>query len=144
MSPSLRAAAQLIRDHLAQMGVSPDRTDDGIFLLKYGSTVVMLSLFEDEEHTFVRIAASVLTDVEPSLDLVTRLLRLNTEVLYGSFLLFEDNTLSFAHTLLADDLDFEPFEHALLYVARVADDHDEEIQAAAGGKRAEDVLSEQA
>lgn len=144
MSPRLAAATQLVRDCLERLGIEPDRTDEGIFLLKYGSTVVMVSVFQDADHVFVRIASTMLVGVHTDVALLTRLLKLNTEVLYGAFLLFEDDTLSFAHTLLADDLDFDAFEHALYYVARVSDDHDEEIQALAGGARAEEVIAEDA
>jgi hypothetical protein len=103
----------------------------------------MVSLFEDAEHTYVRFASAMLTGVRPQLELVMRILRLNTEVLFGAFLLFEDDTLSFTHTILGDRLDFEEFSHALEYVARVSDNHDEELQALAGGKRAEDILAEE-
>ena len=37
-------------------------------------------------------------------------------------------------------LDATAFAHALAYVARVGDDHDEELQALAGGARCEDVI----
>lgn len=137
------AASQLVLDHLARLGVEPQRTDEGIYLLKYGSTVLMISIFEDDGHAFVRIASTLLVGVRTDLELLTRLLRLNTEVIYGAFLLFEDDTLSFAHTLLADELDAAAFEHALLYVAKLSDDHDEDLQALAGGRRAEEVLSDE-
>lgn len=141
MSESLRELADLVSDYLVRLDLDPDRNAEGIFLLKYGSTVVMISVFEDAGHRFVRLASTMLCDVRPKLDLVTRILRLNTEVLYGSFLLFDDDTLSFTHTLLADDLRFDDFRHALVYVARVSDDHDEALQVLAGGKRAEDILA---
>jgi hypothetical protein len=69
---------------------------------------------------------------------------MNTEVLFGAFQLFEDNTVSFTHTLFGDTLGFDEFKHALEYVARVSDDHDEELQEVAGGARVEDVLSDKA
>lgn len=143
MSERLVALADRVSDYLLRLDLDPDRNAEGFYLLRYGSTVVVVSLFEDADHRFVRFASTVLAGVTPKLDLVTRLLRLNTEVLYGAFLLFEDDTLSFTHTLLADDLSYEAFAHALLYVARVSDDHDELLQSIAGGQRAEDVLVEE-
>jgi hypothetical protein len=141
MTERLEDLAATVSTFLGQMGVECDRSDAGLWLLRYGSTVVMISLFEDHGHAFVRIGAPLLAEVEPRLELVTRLLRLNTEVVVGAFLLFEDHTLTFAHTILADELDFGVFEHGLRYVARVADDHDEELQSVAGGKRMEDLLA---
>ena len=142
MNDRLRQLADRVSDFLVRMDIDPDRNGEGIFLLKYGSTVVMISLFEDEEHGFVRFASTLLSGARPQLELVMRLLRMNTEVLFGAFLLFEDDTVSFTHTLLGDGLTFEPFSHALEYVARVSDDHDEELQALAGGQRAEEILAE--
>lgn len=141
MSTDLRELANRVSDFLVQMDLDPDRNSEGIFLLKYGSTVVMISVFADGGHRFVRFASTMLAGVRPQLDLVTRILRLNTEVLYGAFLLFEDDTLSFTHTLLADDLRFADFQHALDYVARVSDDHDELLQELGGGQRAEDLFA---
>ncbi len=140
MSMNLRALADRIGDFLIRMDVDTERTDEGIFFFKHGSTVVMMSIFEQDGHRWVRFVATMLADVHPSMDLLGRLLRLNTEVLLGAFLLFEDGTLAFSHTLLGDHLDFEEFEYALHYVAQVGDDYDEELQAVAGGLRAEEIL----
>ena len=142
MSDVLRALNDRVSAFLLRLDLDPDQNGEGFYLLRYGSTVVMISMFEDHAHSYVRFASTVLANVTPSLDLVTRILRLNTEVLFGAFLLFEDDTLSFTHTLLGDTLAFEAFEHALAYVARVSDDHDEALQGIAGGLRAEDILAE--
>ena len=117
-----------------------DVTQDGFWSLRFGSTVVAISVFEHEGRPYVRIASILLVGAGTSLDLVTRLLRLNSEVIFGSFQLFDDQTVAFTHTLLGDHLEFDVFDAALRYVARVGDDHDEELQALAGGKRAEDLL----
>ena len=131
-----------VKSYLAEMELSPEQSDDGLYLFKYGSTVVMISLFEDGEQTFCRFASIMLKDFEPSLELLHRILRLNTEVLFGSFLLFEDNTLSFSATLLGNHLDFDEFENTLQYVAKVSDDYVDELQVLGSGQRAEDVLNE--
>jgi len=128
--------------YLKEMELAAGRSDDGLYLFKYGSTVVMISIFESGEETFCRFASIMLKDFEPSLELLQRLLRLNTEVLFGAFLLFEDNTLSFSATLLGNHLDFDEFEKTLRYVAQVSDDFDDELQALGGGQRAEDVLAD--
>ena len=149
MNDRLRALTDQISDYLVRMDIDPDRNDEGIFVLKYGSTAVMISLFEDDAgggtpKTYVRIASALLSDARPELGLVLRLLRMNTEVLFGAFQIFEDNTVSFTHTLFGETLGFDEFQHTLDYVARVSDDHDEELQEVAGGARVEDILAEDA
>lgn len=138
----LRMLAERVNTYLGEMKLAPESSDDGLYLFKYGSTVVMISLFEEGEETYVRFASIMLKDFEPTLELLQRILRLNTEVLFGSFLLFEDNTLSFSATLLGNHLDYDEFERTLKYVAKVSDDYDEELQALGGGQRAADVLRE--
>jgi len=138
----MKLLEERVSTYLAEMELVPDQSEDGLYLFKYGSTVVMISLFEEGEDTYCRFASIMLKDFEPSLELLHRILRLNTEVLFGSFLLFEDNTLSFSATLLGNHLDFDEFEKSLRYVAKVSDDYDDDLQELGGGKRAEDVLRE--
>jgi len=138
----LQLLEERVNTYLGQMDLAPDQSDDGLYLFKYGSTVVMISLFDEEEDTYVRFASIMLKDFDPSLELLERILRLNTQVLFGAFLLFEDNTLSFSATLLGNHLDFDEFERTLRYVAKVSDDYDDELQALGGGQRAQDVLQE--
>lgn len=138
----LQILEERVEAYLGEMGLEPEQSEDGLYLFKYGSTVVMISLFEEDDDTFCRFASVMLKDFEPSLELLHRLLRLNTEVLFGSFLLFEDNTLSFSATLLGNHLDFDEFAKSLRYVAKVSDDYDDELQKMGGGMRAEDVLKE--
>jgi len=126
--------------YLEQLDLHAEQSDDGLYLFAYGSTVVMISLFEEQQDTFVRFASVMLREFEPSLELLQRILRLNTEVLFGSFLLFEDNTLSFSATLLGNTLDVDAFDRTLRYVAKVSDDYDDELQALGGGHRAQDLL----
>tara|TARA_B100001989_G_C24255003_1_gene323995 strand:- start:160 stop:597 length:438 start_codon:yes stop_codon:yes gene_type:complete len=131
-----------VKAYLAEMELDPARSDDGLYLFKYGSTVVMITLFEQDDETYCRFVAIVLKDFSPTLELLHRILRLNTEVLFGAFQLFEDGTLAFSATLLGNNLDFDEFEKTLRYTARVSDDYDDELQALGGGLRAEDVLHE--
>lgn len=139
---ALKVLEEKVTAYLAEMELEATRSEDGLHLFKYGSTVVMVSLFAEDSVTYCRFASIMLKDFEPSLEILHRILRLNTEVLFGSFLLFEDNTLSFSATILGNHLDFDEFEKTLSYVARISDDYDDELQVLGGGKRAEDVLRE--
>ena len=49
-----------VQKYLAEMGLSPIQSSDGLYLFKYGSTVVMVSLFDEEEDTFCRFASIML------------------------------------------------------------------------------------
>lgn len=142
MKNRLQLLEEKVDSYLGQMDLSPEHSEEGLYLFKYGSTVVMISLFEESEDTYVRFASVMLKDFSPSLELLQRILRLNTEVLFGSFLLFEDNTLSFSATLLGNNMDFPEFDKTLRYVARVSDDYDDQLQELGGGQRASDVLEE--
>ena len=104
--------------------------------------LIQVESFEQDDETYCRFVAIVLKDFSPTLELLHRILRLNTEVLFGAFQLFEDGTLAFSATLLGNNLDFDEFEKTLRYTARVSDDYDDELQALGGGLRAEDVLHE--
>lgn len=141
-SENLLALEHKVLTYLTRMGLVMEHSDDEIYLFKYGSTVVMVSLFEDETETYVRFASTLLKDFELSIELMTRLLRLNNEVLFGAFLLFEDNTISFAATLLGANMDYDELAKTLKYVARVSDDYDDVLQKIAGGKKAIDILHE--
>ncbi len=132
--------AEQVTELLATYDPDVERDGEGLWSVRFGSTLVVTSIFEDGDRRYVRMLSLLLHGVRPQLELVTRLLRLNAEVLFGAFQLFEDDTLGFAHTLLADPLAPTAFHHALSYVARVGDDHDEELQALAGGQRIEDLL----
>jgi hypothetical protein len=139
---SLQALADQVTDLLAEHDPAVEPTAEGIWRLRFGSTLVVVSVFEDEGRRYVRMASLLLHGVRPQLELLTRLLRLNTQVCFGAFQIFEDDTLAFSHTLAAEPLDGSGFRYALAYVARVGDDHDEELQALAGGSRVEDLLEE--
>ncbi len=141
MSTRLDELTEQVDEYLLRLGLDGEVTGDGFWTGRFGSTVLAVSVFEDAPHTYVRIAAIVLVGAQTSLDLLTRLLRLNAETRFGAFQLFDDQTVAFTHTLVADQLRFEPFEYALRYVGQVADDHDEELQALAGGERGEDLIS---
>lgn len=110
-----------------------DYEGGGPYLFRVGDTVVVISLFAHGRDTFCRVVAILFEDLEPTLELLQRLLRLNTEVLFGSFLLFEEDTLAFSATLLGNHLDLDEFAKTLRYVAHVAAAYADELQHLASG-----------
>ncbi len=142
MSDRLDQLSATVDEFMLRLGVDSDVTADGFWSARFGSTVVLISVFEDEGHAYVRLASIVLVGAQTTLDLLSRLLRLNSEARFGAFQLFDDQTIAFTHTFSGEQLSFPVFEGALRYVARVGDDHDEELQSLVGGERAEDVIGE--
>lgn len=131
-----------VQEWLERMEIETEPTEEGLTLVRFGSTVVCISTFENQGHPYLRLAAPMLVGLRPKIELLTRIFRLNTRVLLGAFQLFEDETLCFTHTMMAASLDFDTFSHALNYVGRVADDHDEAFQSLGGGERMEELLEE--
>lgn len=131
-----------VRDDLNEMGLEIPADSGAPLVFQHGSTLVTISTFEIDASTFCRISSIVLTDVTPTLELLQRLLRLNTEVLFGAFLLFEDTTVAFSATLLGNDLDPKEFETTLRYVAAIADTFDDPLLDLCGGMRGMDLLEQ--
>lgn len=120
-----------VESYLDEMAL--DYTSGGPYLFRVGSTVVVISLFSHGRDTFCRVVAILFEELDPTLELLQRLLRLNTEVLFGSFLLFEEDTLAFSATLLGNHLDLDEFAKTLRYVAHVADTYIDELARLAEG-----------
>ena len=55
----LQILEERVRAYLGEMELSPEQSEDGLYLFKYGSTVVMISLFEEREDTFCRVASVI-------------------------------------------------------------------------------------
>jgi hypothetical protein len=131
-----------VTGYLVDLGLPPEPHGDGLYAFRYDQTVVLVSLFEAAGTSWVRLASALLRDFRPTLDLVTRLLRLNTEVLLGSFLIFEDDTLSFSVTLPGNGLEAHSFTTALEHVASISNSFAEELKSIAGGQLPSDLLPE--
>ncbi len=125
---------------LVDLGLPPESWAESTYAFRYEKVVVFVSVFEAAGACWVRVAAPVLEEFRPNLELVTRILRLNTELLLGSFVIFEDDTLSFSVTLAGAGLEREPFEIALDHVARIANAYGDELATIAGGRSILDVL----
>ena len=129
-----------VTGYLVDLGLPPESHGDGLYAFRFEQTVVLVSLFEATGTCWVRVASALLRDFRPTLDLVTRLLRLNAEVMLGSFLIFEDDILSFSVTLPGDGLEAPGFSAALEHVASISNSYAEELQSIAGGQLSSDLL----
>jgi hypothetical protein len=123
-----------ITDMLVDLGLPPEPHGDKLYAFSFADVVLMVSLFDAADQSWVRIATPILEGIRPNLELVTRVLRLNTEVLLGSFLIFEDNTLGFSITLPGLGLQAETFRLAMEQAASIGSRCGEELAAIAGGR----------
>jgi hypothetical protein len=131
-----------ITGFLVDMGLPPEAHGERLYAFRFGRSVVLLSLFEAAGTQWIRIASALLRDFRPTLELVTRLLRLNSEVLLGSFLIFEDDILTFSITLPGPELAEGTFRVALEHVASISDAYAEELSILADGRTIADLLPE--
>lgn len=106
------------------------------FYLKYGSTVLEISILPyEEDDAVVEILAYCVQGAEPSFDLATELLRLNTEVPLGAFSMV-GNDIFYSHSFLGRRLRPEQLIASLDAVASISDEYDEKIVAKYGGETA--------
>jgi hypothetical protein len=106
------------------------------FYLKYGSTVLEISINPyEEDNAVVEILAFCVQGVEPSRELMSELLKLNSEIPLGAFSLVDDNVF-YSHSFLGRQLQAEQLVASLGSVATISDDWDEKIVARYGGETA--------
>ncbi len=119
------------------------KLDDGAYIVKQGSTFVMLTVVPiDEERSQVRCIAQLVKGVNMTPELSLELLKLNTRLRFGAFAYAEGKQLVLlTHSLLGGaTLDAEEIAAALVDLAMVADEQDDEIIARWGGQRMQDLL----
>lgn len=106
------------------------------FYLKYGSTVLEISIHPyEEDDAVIEVLAFCVKGVEPSLDLTRELLELNSEVVLGAFSM-KGNEIFFSHSFLGRRLRPEQLIASLDIVASISDEYDEQIVAKFGGETA--------
>lgn len=117
-----------------------DDADHCDFYVKYGSTVVEISVkpYENDEAV-VEVLAYCVQGVEPTIELMRDLLRLNTEIPIGAFSMINSDVF-YSHSFLTRSLQPEQFIASLDSVAAISDNYDEQIVAKYGGQTALDRL----
>ena len=110
------------------------------FYLKYGSTVLEISIdpFE-EDNAVIEVLAFCVQGVDPSFELASDLLRFNSEIPLGGFSML-DGDVFFSHSFVGRHLQPEQLMASLNSVAMIADDYDEKIVSRYGGETALDRL----
>jgi hypothetical protein len=118
---------------------------DDTFVLQEGSTFVYVRVFPiGEKKAGVEVFAYVVVDVEVTDQLMRYLLTYNLRLILGAFGLArgegDKGTVLLTHTILGDSMDREELYGSVSAIARVADDLDETIVTAFGGRTALDKL----
>ncbi len=120
---------ELVEEHF-------DDADHCDFYLKYGSTVLEISIDPyEEDDAVIEILAFCVQGVEQSFELMQELLRLNAEVPLGAFSMCEQD-IFFSHAFLGRRLRPEQLIASLDTVASVSDLYDERLVAKYGGETA--------
>jgi hypothetical protein len=128
------------------LGDSPAyrKIEDGLYCIKQGSTLVMISVHPWGNRAVVRLAAQLVKGVSMEVPLALELLETNALLRFGAFAYVPaGEVVIFAHTLLDRDLgDREEFLGTIRDFALVADDYDDRIAARYGGQTMQDLLEE--
>ncbi|MHB0972064.1 MAG: T3SS (YopN, CesT) and YbjN peptide-binding chaperone 1 [Thermoanaerobaculia bacterium] len=110
------------------------------FYLKYGSTVIEISIHPyEEDEAVVEVLAFCVQGVEPSFALMRELLRLNVEEPLGAFSM-AGSEIYFSHSFLGRKLQPDQLISSLNHVASVSDEFDEKLVERYGGQTALDRL----
>ncbi|HKR66353.1 MAG TPA: YbjN domain-containing protein [Thermoanaerobaculia bacterium] len=113
-----------------------DDADHCDFYLKYGSTVLEISIDPyEEDDAIIEVLAFCVQGVESSFELMQELLRLNSEVPLGAFSMVSGD-IFFSHSFLGRRLPPEQLIASLDSVASTSDLYDERLVARYGGETA--------
>jgi type III secretion system-like peptide-binding chaperone len=106
------------------------------FYLKYGSTVLEISIHPyEEDDAVIDVLAFCVQGVDPTFECMQELLRLNAEVPLGAFSMVSHD-IFFSHAFLGRRLRGEQLIASLDSVASIADLYDEQLVAKYGGETA--------
>ena len=120
---------ELVEEHF-------DDADHCDFYLKYGSTVLEISIDPyEEDDAVIEILAYCVQGVEQTYELMAELLKLNAEVPIGAFSMC-DTDIFFSHSVLGRRLRPEQLIASLDSVASISDLYDERLVSKYGGETA--------
>lgn len=123
------------------------KIDTGLYVIKQGSSLVMISVHPwKETHVVIRLTAQLVKGVTMEVPLAMELLELNAIMRFGAFAYIpKGDIVVFSHTLLDRALSNEQeFLDTIRDFAIVADEYDDRIAARYGGSTMQDLLEEQA
>ena len=120
---------ELVEEHF-------DDADHCDFYLKYGSTVLEISIDPyEEDDAVIEVLAFCVQGVEQTFELMAELLKLNAEVPLGAFSMVGQD-IFYSHSFLGRRLRPEQLIASLDSVASISDEYDEQIVEKYGGETA--------
>jgi hypothetical protein len=143
-SAAVRTACQRVE---ALLSKSPAyrKVDDALYVIKQGSTLVMVSVHPwRQTHAVVRLVAQLVKGVSMEVQLALELLEINAILRFGAFAFVPaGDVILFCHTMADRELsDEEEFMATIRDFALVADDYDDRITARYGGQTMQELLEE--
>jgi hypothetical protein len=143
VSPAVKQANRNIERMLGDSNAYR-KVEDGLYCIKQGSTLLMISVHPWRERAIVRLTAQLVKGVVMEVPLALELLETNALLRFGAFAYVPaGEVVVFAHTLLDRDLeDREELMGTIRDFALVADDYDDRIAARYGGQTMQDLLEE--
>jgi hypothetical protein len=143
-SAAVRGACQRI-EQLLSKSPAYKKVDDALFVIKQGSTLVMLSVHSwRQTHAVVRLVAQLVKGVSMEVPLALELLEINAVLRFGAFAYVPaGDVILFCHTMADRELtDEDEFMETIRDFAVVADEYDDRIAARYGGQTMEELLEE--
>src|SRR5262245_17923386 len=135
MNPAEVDTALVIEKTLGKKG-SYRKVDDRLYVIKQGSTYVMINIVPwGEDRALVRVVGQLVKGVKMTDQLARELLHLNTMLRFGAFAYDPTgNLILFIHSILGGStLDGDELMVTLTDVALIADEYDDKIIARYGG-----------
>ncbi len=141
--PAVKTAAQRVEKLLSKSNAFR-KVDEGLYVIKQGSTLVMVTVHPWKSHAIVRLVAQLVKGVHMEERLALELLELNSILRFGAFAYSaKDAVVLFVHTMADRELtDEEEFKETIRDFAFVADDYDDRIAERYGGQTMRDLLEE--
>jgi hypothetical protein len=142
MNPAEVASASVIESTLGSHG-SYRKIEEGFYLVKQGSTYVMINIVPwESDRALVRCVAQLVRGVKMDGRLATELLTLNAHLRFGAFGYDPvDNLILFLHSILGGDtLDPAELLATVTDVALIADEYDDKIIAKYGGQTMHELV----
>jgi hypothetical protein len=137
-----RRTHERVREYLAELFDDPYEDDDGHFYVRYGSTVLEVSVEPyGPEETAILVSSYCVQGVALDEELLRALLELNHRLSFGAFSTV-GRDIYFSHALFGSALERRSLLGAIAAVATIADDYDDRIVEKYGGQTALELIRE--
>lgn len=132
---TLARIGQQVRAILESNGLRWHEQDTGL-ALRFSSAIVHVTLAKFGDQALIQLRSNVLCDLGRSDDVLHHVNNLNSATLFGKWVYYADERIiALEYDLLGDHLQEEELMTALAAVARLADRHDDLLQAQLGGRK---------